>query len=348
MSTVGVVVPCYRYGHLLAESVGSVLDQPDVDVRVLIIDDASPDDSADRAQQIADRDSRVEVSVHPDNRGHIRTYNEGLLDWCDTDYAVLLSADDMLTPGALTRAVQFLDATPRAGLVYGHYVRFDGVHPRAAARTGQADWRVYDGPAWLQRRFRHGNGCMASPEVVVRTSVQRAVGGYDPELPHTGDIEMWMRFAAHADMGYLRGVDQAYYRVHESNMSAGYRVDAGLGDLRQRWAAYAAFLAKEGHRLDRRAELEQTIRRRLARDALWRACRALDGGREDHEPVEELVAFAMQTYSRARGLNEYRGLRWRRAVGQRIPTSVRRVIPSALWRRARHELWWRQWKRSGV
>lgn len=348
MSTVGVVVPCYRYGHLLRESVGSVLDQVGVDVRVLIIDDASPDDSADRAREFAAEDPRVEVVVHPENRGHIRTYNEGLLDWCDTDYAVLLSADDMLTSGALRRAVDFLDASPSAGLVYGHYIRFDGVTPRAPARTGSPSWKLYDGQAWLRRRFSHGNGCIASPEVVVRTAVQRAVGGYDPSLPHTGDIEMWMRFATYADLGYLRGVDQAYYRVHGTSMSTTYRADGGLGDLRQRWAAYEAFLRKEGDRVNQPELMERTIRRRIARDALWRACRALDGGRADREPVEELVAFATDIYDGARGLSEYRGLRWRRAVGDRISPSLRRVIPTAIWRQARHELWWRQWKRSGV
>ncbi len=348
MSTVGVVVPCYRYGHLLRESVGSVLDQPGVDVRVLIIDDASPDDSADRARELAAEDPRVDVAVHPDNRGHIRTYNEGLLEWCDTDYAVLLSADDMLTPGALRRAVDFLDATPSAGLVYGHYVRFDGVTDRPPARTGTPSRRLYDGQAWLRRRFAHGNGCMASPEVVVRTKIQQDVGGYDPELPHTGDIEMWMRFAARADMGYLRGVDQAFYRVHDASMSTSFYADGGLGDLRQRWAAYQAFLRKDGELLNDRERMERTIRRRIARDALWRACRALDGARADREPVEELVAFAMDTYEGASRLSEYRGLRWRRAVGDRVSPTLRRVIPTALWRRARQELWWRQWKRSGV
>src|SRR3954469_9924498 len=45
MNSVAVVVPCYRYGQFLEDSVGSVLSQRGVDVRVLIIDDASPDDS---------------------------------------------------------------------------------------------------------------------------------------------------------------------------------------------------------------------------------------------------------------------------------------------------------------
>src|ERR1700722_3515157 len=113
MPSVSVVIPCYKYGHFLEECTQSVLEnQPGVDVRVLIIDDASPDDSADVARAIAARDPRVEVAVHAGNKGHIATYNEGLLDWADGDYSVLLSADDRLTPGALTRATALLDANP--------------------------------------------------------------------------------------------------------------------------------------------------------------------------------------------------------------------------------------------
>ena len=98
MASVSVVIPCYNYGHLLDDAVTSVLDdQEGIDVRVLIIDDASHDDSADVARKIADRDPRVEVIVHTANRGHIATYNEGLLEWADGDYSVLMSADDRLT-----------------------------------------------------------------------------------------------------------------------------------------------------------------------------------------------------------------------------------------------------------
>ena len=47
MSSVDVVVPCYNYGRYLRACVGSILSQRDVDVRVLIIDDKSSDDSAE-------------------------------------------------------------------------------------------------------------------------------------------------------------------------------------------------------------------------------------------------------------------------------------------------------------
>ena len=46
MSSVDIVVPCYNYAHYLEFCVHSVLEQRDVDVRVLIVDDASPDNTA--------------------------------------------------------------------------------------------------------------------------------------------------------------------------------------------------------------------------------------------------------------------------------------------------------------
>ena len=146
MSSVSVVIPCYKYGHFLEEAVTSVLDdQEGVDVRVLIIDDASPDDSAEMARKIAARDPRVEVAVHAANKGNIATFNEGLLEWADGDYCVLMSADDRLTPGALRRARDLLDAHPSVGFVYGHPLWIMDGAPLPAARTRVRGWSVWSG-----------------------------------------------------------------------------------------------------------------------------------------------------------------------------------------------------------
>jgi len=348
VSSVSVVVPCYRYGHFLAQSVGSALnDQPGVDVRVLIIDDASPDDSADRARQLAAKDPRIEVLVHPVNRRHIATYNEGLLEWADGDYTVLLSADDRLTPGALTRAAALLDAHPEVGFVYGHPIHYTEDGPLPAARTESRGWTVWPGHEWLERRFRAGNGCITSPEVVVRTKLQREVGGYDPKLPHSGDIEMWMRFAAHADVGYVRGVDQAYYRVHQASMSK-TDFSGQLDDLRQRLAAYDAVLERCADRLSEKQRLADTVHTELARQALWRAARAYDRGRTAQVPVDELVAFAEQCWPEYKSLRQYRGLQLRQRVGPGAMPYLQPLILSAVAHKGREWLWWQSWRRRGI
>ncbi|WP_284581450.1 glycosyltransferase [Streptomyces sp. 2P-4] len=348
MSTVSVVIPCYKYGHFLADCVRSVLDeQPGVDVRVLIIDDASPDDSAETARALAAGDPRIEVHVHEQNKGHIATYNEGLLEWADGDYVALLSADDRLVPGALARASALLDAHPEAGFAYGRPLRFRHGGPLPHARTRSTGTAVYPGHWWLERRFREGTGCITSPEVLVRTALQRKVGGYDPQLPHAGDIEMWMRLAAHADVGYIRGADQAFYRVHGSNMST---TDFGgqLDDLRQRLTAFDSVLAKCGDLLPDRDRLAEQARTRLARYALRRAYRAYDRGRTGLVPVAELEDFAAECLPGYRGLAEYRALRRRRRIGARAMPYLQPLVLSAVADRGREWLWWQSWKRRGI
>ena len=173
-ASVSVVIPCYNYGHFLGAAVGSALDdQPGMEVRVLVIDDASTDGSAEVARAIAARDPRVQVLAHATNRGHIATYNEGLLDWADGDYSVLLSADDRLAPGALRRATALLDAHPEAGFAYGHPVRFREGTPPRAAKTTVRGWSVWPGRWWLERRCRTCISCISSPEVVVRIEYGR-------------------------------------------------------------------------------------------------------------------------------------------------------------------------------
>jgi glycosyltransferase involved in cell wall biosynthesis len=345
MTSVSVVIPCYNYGHLLEDAVTSVLDdQEGVDVQVLVIDDASPDGSAEVARKIAARDPRVEVAVHATNRGHIATYNEGLLEWAEGDYSVLLSADDRLTPGALQRARDLLDAHPDVGFVYGYALHFRHGVPLPTARTRVRGWSVWPGEWWLERRFREAHGGITSPEVVVRTSLQKRVGGYDARLPHTGDMEMWMRLAANADVGYLRGVDQAYYRVHGQNMNTSI---SPLMDLCQRRLAYEAVLDRCSEKLSDAARLSDLVHRQLGREALWAAACAYDGGRTRQTPVDQLVAFAFDCWPEARKLPVYRTLQLRKVVGPRVMPYLQPFVLSAFAKRAEGWLRRRSWKLRG-
>jgi hypothetical protein len=71
---------------------------------------------------------------------------------------------------------------------------------------------------------------------VVRTELQKRLGGYRRELPHSGDLEMWLRLAAHASAGILSQY-QAAHRLHGNNMQFFYYRDH-LPDLEQRKAAF--------------------------------------------------------------------------------------------------------------
>lgn len=345
MSSVSVVIPCYRYGHFLEEAVSSVLDdQQGVDVRVLIIDDASPDDSAEVASKIAARDPRVEVLVHSVNKGNIATYNEGLLEWAQGDYTALVSADDRLTPGALRRARDLLDARPDVGFVYGTALWFWQDQPVPPPRSRLRGWSVWPGEWWLERRLRQGENNITAPEVVVRTSLQKQVGGYDPRLPHSADQEMWARLAAHAHVGFLRGVDQAFYRVHGQSMRGTFNA---LMDLRQKRLAFETTLDRYGDRLSDPQGLRDGVNRRISHQALAVATRSLDLGTADQDVVDQLVEFALECWPKADRFPIFYTLRARRHVDPRILTALQPSRPVEFGRRARGWLQRRSWKYRG-
>ena len=312
--SVSVIVPCYRYAAVLEGCVDSVLRQEGVDVRVLIVDDCSPDDTPEVGTRIAARDGRVEYRRHGVNQGLIGTANEGL-EWADGDYVVLLSADDLLTPGALARATAVMERSPNVGMTYGRPLLAHAGRPMPQPSGRSRGVDVHRGASWIRGRCRTAHNCISSPEAVVRTSVQRAVGGYDPACFHASDLNMWLRIAAVSDIAYVRGVPQAIYRIHPDSMLRGQ--DAVMGDLHERKAAFDSFFATDPP-LRLAGELRRMVSRALARQALWQASRAYDRDLVDGPdalPVDELVAFAFNTYPDARRLREWHGMRLRRTLG---------------------------------
>jgi hypothetical protein len=342
--TVSIVVPCYRYGHHLPGAVASALGQPGVDVDVIVVDDASPDDSAAVGAALARSDPRVRFVEHSTNQGHIATYNDGLA-LATGDYVVLLSADDLLTPGSLARATALLEAHPTVGFAYGHPREFADSPP--AAGTTVRDWTIWSGHDWLARRCRSGRNCIFCPEVVMRRSVQEAIGGYNPALPHSGDLEMWLRAAVVADVGRVNGADQGYYRIHDQSMQR--TIYAGvLRDLEERRAAFASVLLDPRLGVRDGAALYARACRSLALAALDRVAWAYDHGATDDEPVAEYVAFAAEVDPGVVGSARWRVVQHRRERGpercQRGLAVRGRLVTRDLGERIR----WRRWRRSGV
>lgn len=288
---VSVVVPCYRYGHYLSQCVGSILAQPGVDVDVLIVDDASPDDSAEVARELAAQDPRIRVLVHESNAGHIQTYNDGLLA-VDGQYVVLLSADDMLAPGALARATALMEHNPRVAFTYGYPKNFTTTPEIGTDR--QLGWSVWGGEQWIERTCRRGRSFIMSPEVVMRGKVMRELVGYDPGLPHSADMDLWLRAAMRGDVGHVHGPPQAYYRVHDSNMHL-TTYSGTLHDLEARRETFGVLLSADARDPTGRARLHSLAMRSLAQEALRLAREANYDPRLDPGSAAEFENFARDT-----------------------------------------------------
>jgi glycosyltransferase involved in cell wall biosynthesis len=343
---VSVVVPCYNYGRFLRQCVSSLTaDQPGVDVEIIIVDDKSTDDSLDVALQIQREEPRVKVIAHEKNQGHIATYNEGL-DAAMGDYVLLLSADDLVTPGALTRAAELLAAEPSVGLVYGNAIHFHNLLPKS--RTERSDWIIWPGNNWLSLRCKSGYNVVASPEVIMRTSTLRSIGGYRADLPHAGDFEMWLRTSAVSDIGFLLDVDQAYHRHHTSNMN---KVDFNSGttngiliDLSQRWQSFQVVFAGVGRGLHNAAELLERARKTMARQALQQMSYAYARGKREF-PYKRFETLALEIDSTASQSAMGRAVARRERLGMLpLPIHPLWALPAIGFRLTEYLRRWRRWK----
>jgi glycosyltransferase involved in cell wall biosynthesis len=149
LSQIDVIIPCYNYGCFLRKCVDSVLDQVGGDVRVLVIDDASPDNTAEVAAALASEDLRVSFIRHTENKGHIATYNEGI-EWASADYMLLLSADHYLPPGALRRAVDLMDAHPEVGFTFGNVIELSDNGNETPTKSRVGATRILAGNEFLE------------------------------------------------------------------------------------------------------------------------------------------------------------------------------------------------------
>lgn len=270
MAKIDILVPCYQYGHFLRECVNSILDQDLRDQRVLIIDNASTDNSAEVAQSLAKKDSRVEVVIHKTNSGYHASYNEGI-DWASSEYFLILDADDMLAPGALTRAISFLDQNPNVSFIHGAepLLHVDGSIEYREPRTKSADWQVLQGTAFILRFCREGRHSVAEPTVIRRTQYQKEAGYFRKELPFHPDIDMWLRLALLGDVGRTQHV-QAIRRAHGNHYGAEYQ-SRRIHEFLEREKAFMSFLAHEGRGLENADELKKLATRGIAQHAYWSA-----------------------------------------------------------------------------
>ncbi|MEI7057908.1 glycosyltransferase [Nocardioides sp. CCNWLW239] len=335
--SVSVVIPCYNYGHYLPQAVAGALAQDGVDVDVLIVDDASPDGSADVARSLAAADPRVDVLVHERNAGHIQTYNDGL-SRVRGDYVTLVSADDVLMPDALARAAGLMEHHPSVGLVYGYARSFTDELPVGPTRT--RTWSVWSGRDWLGTAARQGRCFLVSPEAVMRREALEQTDGYDPRLPHSGDFDMWLRTAVHWDVGRVNGPIQAAYRVHDANMHlteyAGW-----LTDLRERRRTFDILFEERAPDVPEVQELRPYAMKALAREAMRHG---RETAHNDSAALLDYLRFAAETRPAIRDTRA-----WSRAWAEATEGQVSEPAP---WTRAttrvRHHLRWRFERRYGT
>ncbi|HEV7264441.1 MAG TPA: glycosyltransferase [Falsiroseomonas sp.] len=182
---VSVVVPTFNRASLLARALESVLAQSYGHFEVLVVDDASTDNTAEVVAAFGDR--RLRYLRQPRNAGVAMARNRGLAE-AKGALIAFLDSDDEWAPEKLARQVALMRRRPdRVGLVYTGVLEYGA--------GGDRIERIPDQRGDLWREMLHRNVMTSASGVMIRREVAETVGGFDPGLPAIEDYEYWARIA---------------------------------------------------------------------------------------------------------------------------------------------------------
>jgi glycosyltransferase involved in cell wall biosynthesis len=247
---VTVVVPTKDRRSVLAVAVRSILAQRDVDVRVVVVDDGSSDDTAAWASTV---DPRVEVVRHDAPMGAPTARNDGVAR-ATTELVAFCDDDDVWAPTKLASQLRAMAATEGARWCCTGAVCVDDqleiIDAQRLERGGDVLATV------LTENLIPGGGS----SVLAHTSLVVEAGGFTVGQPASEDWDLWIRLAARSPLAV---VDEPLvgYRVWAGGKSRQVdRMEAAFDVIQAR---YGDLAAERGVRGDRRAH-----QRFLAKQAL--------------------------------------------------------------------------------
>lgn len=199
-----VAIPAYRGARHLPDAIDSVLAQSFGDFELIIVDDHSPDDTADIVARY--RDPRIRYLRNENNLGAQGNWNR-CLDEARGTYFKLLPQDDVLMRDCLARQIDVLrgDAEEKVALVFcaRHIIGSTDKVVMQRGYPGGKEGRI-SAAAIARRCVRRGTNLVGEPGgVMFRTALARRVGAFDAIHPYVVDLDYWLRLLAHGDARYL-------------------------------------------------------------------------------------------------------------------------------------------------
>ena len=179
---VSIVTPSYNQGRFLEETLCSVLEQDYPNLEYIVVDGGSTDGSAETIRKVA---GRLAWWCSEKDRGQTEAINKGFAHATGSIQA-WLNSDDTYKPHAIAEAVEFLQAHPEVGMVYGD-TDFIDEKSRVIGRfrAAQTD----------RRRLLQGFVHIPQQSSFWRSDLWKQVGPLDPSFRFAMDYDLWVRFA---------------------------------------------------------------------------------------------------------------------------------------------------------
>lgn len=187
---VSVVIPCYNLARFLPDTIRSLLNQTLRRWEAIIVNDASPDNTAEVAARLADEDARIRVITNEQNQYLAGALNTGIAA-SSGRYIVPLDADNMLAPDALELLAAELEKNRELDIVYGavQFVQEDGHNPDTSiSPNGVSGW-----PTAFSFRNQMLQRNQIPSTSMYRRKVWERSGGYRKRYRTAEDADFWTR-----------------------------------------------------------------------------------------------------------------------------------------------------------
>lgn len=216
VSSVSIIIPCYRHARFLRRAVESALGQTVAPSEIIVVDDGS----ADNVQAAIRPYSNLRLLRQP-NRGPSAARNAGL-QVAKSDKLVFLDADDILLPEAIAGGLRSFAGQPEAGFVYG-----------AFRKTGWFGTRnEFRSPSTRLDLIRSNSIGMIAAVMFDRTKLLQ-IGGFDEQLRIAEDWDVYLRLSRLFSFVGHRELVASYARHHGNVTNDVARMRLGVEVVRR-------------------------------------------------------------------------------------------------------------------
>ena len=217
---VTVVIPCYNKSAFVAAAIKSVQEQSFEDWELIVVDDASTDNSSDRIRGAIANEPRARLITHAENLGVAHARNTGVTEGAG-EYIWCLDADDACAPTYLETMVEGLQEDPRLAIVYTGLTVMDA---EGKLRDAVHTWPLPYDPA------KGTSGNQIPTSCLYKRLWWERVGGYRQRYaPHGAgqeDADFWVRVLSSG--GGVKMVSRKglfHYRFHPDQVTRVHRDD---------------------------------------------------------------------------------------------------------------------------
>ncbi len=211
---VSVIIPTYQNAKELPRAVQSALAQDLAEIEVIVIDNASTDETPRVCAQLAQQDKRVRPLRLEVNAGPAGARNAGAKA-ARGEYLAFLDADDEWLPDRLSAQLAVLDAYPQVALAFCDGMLLDEqsgkqtpisvinkvFQKRVSFTPLDETRRLYRLDGDLRAEIYRGNFINLSTVVLRRADFER-LAGFDPACYGMEDLDLWLRLAARGPFAY--------------------------------------------------------------------------------------------------------------------------------------------------